>query len=271
MKDGNPGPPKRGVAFAFDINLVSQADNNVFQETVTLAAGDIQVSKDGGQYVNLATFPPAERDLAGGADSGTLRVQLTASEMTADTVAVLFRDQAGAEWQSALVMIHTVTTSQIDDLATAAALATVDGNVDLTLVNLGGMDLKLDDILLDTGTDGVVLADDAITAATFDESTAYPLAAADTGATEVARTGADADTLETLSDQIDGVASLDDAVEGAYTLREVLRLMAAALAGKASGGNTTTITFRDLNDGTDRIVATVDADGNRTSVTLDAT
>jgi hypothetical protein len=52
---------------------------------------------------------------------------------------------------------------------------------------------------------GYGLADDAITNAKFDESTAFPLKSADTGATAVARTGADSDTLETLSDQIDGV------------------------------------------------------------------
>ena len=53
---------------------------------------------------------------------------------------------------------------------------------------------------------GVTLADDAITASKFDESTAFPLTAADTGATAVARTGADSDTLETLSDQLDAGA-----------------------------------------------------------------
>ena len=52
---------------------------------------------------------------------------------------------------------------------------------------------------------GITLADDAITSAKFDESTAYPLKSADSGATEVARTGADGDTLENLSDQLDGV------------------------------------------------------------------
>ena len=57
----------------------------------------------------------------------------------------------------------------------------------------------------------VTLADDAITAAKFDESTAFPLQAADTGSTQVARTGADGDTLETLSDEIATVqADLDN-------------------------------------------------------------
>jgi len=51
------------------------------------------------------------------------------------------------------------------------------------------------------------LADDAITAAKFDESTAFPIKSADTGSTQIARTGADGDTLETLSDQIDGTST----------------------------------------------------------------
>lgn len=59
------------------------------------------------------------------------------------------------------------------------------------------------------------------------------------------------------------------AVEGSYDLRETLRLMASTLLGKLSGAATTTITIRDTGDTKDRVVATVDADGNRTSVTLD--
>jgi hypothetical protein len=49
------------------------------------------------------------------------------------------------------------------------------------------------------------LADNAITGAKYDESTAFPIKSADTGSTQIARTGADADTLETISDQIDAV------------------------------------------------------------------
>ena len=56
-------------------------------------------------------------------------------------------------------------------------------------------------------TNGVTLSDDAITSAKFDESTAFPVKSADTGATQIARTGADSDTLETLSDQMDGIAT----------------------------------------------------------------
>ena len=58
--------------------------------------------------------------------------------------------------------------------------------------------------------DGVGLADDAITAGKFDESTAFPLKSADTGSTQGARTGADSDTLETLSDQLDAQLTQSD-------------------------------------------------------------
>lgn len=64
-------------------------------------------------------------------------------------------------------------------------------------------------------------------------------------------------------------AILDETIgDGTLTLRQLLRVMAAALAGKASGAATTTMTFRNVADTTDVIVATVDADGNRSAVTL---
>src|SRR5512132_4436123 len=62
---------------------------------------------------------------------------------------------------------------------------------------------------------------------------------------------------------------LDDPVEGSFTMRQLLRLMASALFGKALGGGTATITFRDLGDSKDRITATVTSNGNRTTVVLD--
>ncbi len=64
---------------------------------------------------------------------------------------------------------------------------------------------KLVDTLNDLAVGALMgLANDAITKDKFDESTAWPLLAADAAATQVFRVGADADTAETLSDQIDG-------------------------------------------------------------------
>lgn len=81
-------------------------------------------------------------------------------------------------------------------------------------------------------TNGVTLADDAITSAKFDESTAFPVKSADTGATQIARVGADSDTLETLSDQIDGISAGD---------------IADAVWDEALSGHTTGTTFGGKN------------------------
>jgi hypothetical protein len=63
----------------------------------------------------------------------------------------------------------------------------------------------------------------------------------------------------------------DDVLEGSLTFRQATRIMLAALAGKATGGGTTSVAFRDNADAKDRIAATVDSSGNRTAVTLDGT
>lgn len=59
-------------------------------------------------------------------------------------------------------------------------------------------------------------------------------------------------------------------VEGSLDEDEVLRILLAEAAGKSSGGGTDTIKFRNQADNADRITATVDQDGNRTAITLNA-
>lgn len=61
-----------------------------------------------------------------------------------------------------------------------------------------------------------------------------------------------------------------DGIETGYTLRQIIRLMSAALLGKASGLATTTVVFRNVTDAKDRVTATTDTNGNRSAVTLDA-
>ena len=62
----------------------------------------------------------------------------------------------------------------------------------------------------------------------------------------------------------------DSVMDAGYTAEETMKIMLAALAGKLSGAAGTTIRIRDVNDTKDRIVATVDEDGNRAAITLDA-
>ena len=107
-------PPVKGAAFTFDIALVSQGDTDIFQTSVTLAAGDVTVSKDGGAFGNITSLPTEI------GTSGVLVVALTTTEMNADRVTVLFHDAAGSEWQDACVTIYTA----------AQTLDTTDGVAD---------------------------------------------------------------------------------------------------------------------------------------------
>jgi len=59
-----------------------------------------------------------------------------------------------------------------------------------------------------------------------------------------------------------------DTIEGALTYQEAQRVMLAESAGKVSVSGST-VTFRDQADTKDRITATVDSNGQRTSITID--
>jgi hypothetical protein len=70
----------------------------------------------------------------------------------------------------------------------------------------------------------------------------------------------------------DTVLDKANGVETGLTLRNALRLIASALAGKLSGAATATVVIKNaIADDKDRITATVDADGNRTAITTDLT
>lgn len=68
----------------------------------------------------------------------------------------------------------------------------------------------------------------------------------------------------------DALLDRGNGIETSYTLRQALRIVLSALGGKLSGAASTTVYIRDVGDAKDRITATVDSDGNRTAVTLDA-
>jgi hypothetical protein len=159
---------KAGVAFQFRVSLFDSAGAIV--ASPTLAAGDVVVVKADDSSANITTLPSVTS-----ASSGVLNVNLSAAEMAGsagENVSVKFVDASGAEWMSMTIDIP-LTASDID---------TVDGIVD--------------SILADTGTDGVVLANDAITAA--------KIAADAIGASELA-----ADAVAEIADAV-----WDEAIAG---------------------------------------------------------
>lgn len=201
------------------LNLViSDANDAITNDTEDLQT---QVGAAGAGLTALGDTRIAYLDAAISSRSSHAAADVTGGT----TVAAAVTSIKGADGDTLKVL-----SDQLDATATAAALATVAGYVDTeiaailedtgttlpgTLSTLSGyvdtevaaIKAKTDNLPASPAAVGsaMTLSDDAITAAKFDETTAFPLKSADTGSTAVARTGADSDTLETLSDQIDGI------------------------------------------------------------------
>lgn len=104
-------PAKRATELIFYVGLVSRASRPQLQANPTLAAGDVQISKDGGAFANLTTLPAVTP-----ASGRAVKVTVSSTEMTADNVVIAFVDAAGAEWDDLFINVQTAAR-QLDDLA----------------------------------------------------------------------------------------------------------------------------------------------------------
>lgn len=104
--------PVRARSFVFYLGLVDTNNRPSFKSSPTISAGDFKVSTDGSAYANLTNLPTVTP-----AGSESVRVALTAAEMTGAEVNVMASDQAGAEWDDVFVTI-SVTSASIDDVYT---------------------------------------------------------------------------------------------------------------------------------------------------------
>jgi len=170
-------------------------------------------------------------------------------------------EYSGADGLDCVAWFKTTDTGcDVKELASyVSEKITTNLNADVAGVEtkLDTVDSNVDAILADTGTDGVVLkaaglAADAVTKIQTGLATPTNI----TAAAGVALSAAGVDAI------------LDEVVVGSYTMRQLLTVMSAGLAGKLSGGGTTTLTFRGIDDASNVIVATVDASGNRSAVTI---
>lgn len=161
-------------------------------------------------------------------------------------------------------MVITVTNAQLDQIVSAVANGT------LTIQ-------KLDAILAGAATleaDGTMnLTSSAASGAIFSvTANSSGLLSVGVSLTALAFMDADAGGATPLSPEGLAFEMLDNQdVETGYSLRESLKLMLSAMAGKLSGAGTSTVTIRNVTDTKDRITATVDTNGNRTSITTDVT
>jgi len=124
------------------------------------------------------------------------------------------------------------------------------------------------DHLLKIAVASITMADEVVT----DSIMAKVLSSGDVAAFECTT-----DALQPLKDALATTASIADAVwdetlHASLTGRDIVGvLLPAFAAGKASGAGTTSITFRDIGDGFNAIVQTVDASGNRSAVDVTCT
>ena len=299
-----------------------------------------------GVRMGLTALPNAAADAAGGlpiSDAGGLDLDAKIGALTFGTANRVNAQVFGMEanTMTAAAAAADLTTELQNGLATAANLATVAGFLDTEIAAiLAAVDTEIgtilsglttiegkidtvdnlldtevaaiktvvDAILVDTGTDGVVvasiaanaitasaiadnaidagaIASNAITAAKIADNaiTSAKIAGDAIGATQLAdgaltanKIASDALTSAKFDSTVGAefaAALLDLAagVETGLTVRQYCRLTAAVQLGKASGLETTSAIYRDFGDTKDRITATVDSNGNRTAVTRDAT
>lgn len=152
---------------------------------------------------------------------------------------------AGTAWGSGAITAVSIAADAITAAKVAADVTTELQSGLATAANLATVDTVVDSILALLGTPaGASVSADILTANS---------------------------ALAVIDDYVDSIVAdvLAGTVEGSITVVQAQRLMLAALVGKLSGAATTTVSIRDTGDTKNRIVATVDADGNRSAVTLD--
>lgn len=208
----------------------------------------------------------------------------------ADSVVVTIKGATGMAQVSAEIQLVAVNPQDaVRGGMTALPNAAADAAGGLIISDAGGLDADAQRadvaaILVDTGTtlDGRIPA--ALVSGRMDVSVGAMAANVMTAAaaaadltTELQSGLATASSLATVAGYLDteiaDIKAKTDLIPGTQdgkTFAQMMVLISAALLGKASGMGTTTGTFRDMADTKDRIVATIDADGNRTAVTLDA-
>lgn len=163
--------------------------------------------------------------------------------------------------------LTNITVPVVTTTGTATNLTNAPTNGDLTAAMKASVNAEADTALADVGVTSTVTGriDAAITTRTkpADTQAAVTLVTTTTNLT----TNGDKTGYRLSATGVDDI--LDETVgDSTITMRQVMKIAIAALAGKLSGAATTTIVIRNAADDTDVIVSAVDASGNRTAVTL---
>ncbi len=213
--------------------FLDETDGKTAETGLSISQADIRLSKNGADFAQTNNAAGATHD-----ENGWYDVPLNTTDTNTLGRLKVAIHEAGAlpVWQEFMVVPGNVW-----DALFGADRLQVD------TVEISGDSAAADNLEADYDGTGYARSASSIgTVTTVGDKTGYALSAA----------GVD--------------AVLDEGVEGALTLRQALRLFLSVLVGKSSGGGSTAPAFRDQADSKNRVSATVDANGNRTAVTLDA-
>lgn len=216
-----------------------QADTEDIQSRIpaALVSGRIDASV-GAMAANVVTAASLAAD-AGGEIADAVWDEAAAGHVAAGS----FGEQCGTDIDAILVDTGTTLQGEVDGIQ--ADTEDIQSRIPASLVS-GRIDASVGAMAANTLT-ASALAADAVTEIQSGLATSVPTA------------NENADALLDRASAIDG-----------YTVRQIMRVLAAALAGETSGGASDDSVMA-IDGSKARITVTVDANGHRTDVTVDAT
>ncbi len=231
--------------------FLDEVDSRTPETALTITQPDIRLKKNGGAWAQKNAAQTLSHE-----ENGFYEVTLDATDT--GTLGLLrlavFESGALPVWEDFMVVTANVYDSLFSTDVLDVSVTQVNGTAAPNLVG-GRFDASVG-----------AMAAGVITAA------AHAAGAIDAAAIAPDAIGASELATDAANEIADALLDRSGAIESGLTVRQALRLIAAANAAKLSGAATTTITIRNaVADSKDRIVATVDADGNRSAITYDLT
>ena len=235
--------------------FLDETDGKTAETALTITQAEVRLSKNGGNMAQKGNATSCVHDELGyytcplstvdtGTlgilkvmihESGALPVWETCTVVTAEAYETLINDGV---WEHLTASHNTASTfgEKVNDIGTASDLVdAIYEEPTANQVTASSFGVAIKDILTDTG--------------------------------EIGTAGAGLSNITINAASVDAI--LDETIgDGTITLRQAVRGFISALFGKVSGGGTATITFRNDADSGNIIVATVDANGNRSAVTF---
>lgn len=231
--------------------FLDEVDARTPETALTITQPDIRLKKNGANWAQKNAAQTLSHE-----ENGFYEVTLDATDT--GTLGLLrlavFESGALPVWEDFMVVTANVYDSLFSTDVLDVSVTQVNGTAAPNLVG-GRFDASVG-----------AMAAGVITAA------AHAAGAIDAAAIAADAIGASELATDAANEIADALLDRANAIETGLTLRQALRLIAAADAAKLSGATTTTVTIRNaVADSKDRIVATVDADGNRSAITYDLT